>query len=329
MRLAISAALGGLLVAFVSPAADPKGDAVTKEQIEADLKLVPKVFGDTRVIEAGTQPYIEFALVNTSKTRTHKVVKPGDGSSDGRRDPWVHVTAEQRTVEGGWAAMRGHVPAGCGLFDWDWLKDVIELKPGEESKLADWYHPSEFEFQYPGKVRLTGHYEYRAVGGKDGKPRLDADRGKMAGVPLFAIHSEPVEFDVVRSFDVRAKVKKALKVGVEMKASEVIEITVTNMSNKRQVVGNVSGNGYGVGITPYSEHVTVIAFKDVPVYGQMKFLEPGETVTVFGGGDFASKADGPWKGLKAGTVRVRVGYSLPTDSSATHVVHTEAEVRVE
>ena len=79
MRLAISAALGGLLVAFVSPAADPKGEAVTKEQIEADLKLVPKVFGDTRVIEAGTQPYIEFALVNTSKTRAHKVVKPGDG----------------------------------------------------------------------------------------------------------------------------------------------------------------------------------------------------------------------------------------------------------
>ncbi len=163
MRLAISAALGGLLVAFVSPAADPKGEAVTKEQIEADLKLVPKVFGDTRVVEAGTQPYIEFALVNTSKTRAHKVVKPGDGSSDGRRDPWVHVTAEQRTVEGGWAAMRGHVPAGCGLFDWDWLKDVIELKPGEESKLADWYHPSEFEFQYPGKVRLTGHYAYRAA----------------------------------------------------------------------------------------------------------------------------------------------------------------------
>ena len=161
MRLAISATLGGLLVAFVSPAADPKGDAVTKEQIEADLKLVPKVFGDTRVIEAGTQPYIEFALVNTSKTRTHKVVKPGDGSSDGRRDPWVHVTAEQRTVEGGWAAMRGHVPAGCGLFDWDWLKDVIELKPGEELKLTDWYHPSEFEFQYPGKVWLTGHYSYR------------------------------------------------------------------------------------------------------------------------------------------------------------------------
>ena len=152
----------------------------------------------------------------------------------------------------------------------------------------------------------------------------------MAGVPLFALRSEPVEFEVVRSFDVRAKVKKALKVGAETKASEVIEITVTNNSKKRLTVGNVGQNGYGVGIAAYAESVSTLAFKDVPVYSATRTIEPGETITVFGGGDFASKADGPWKGLKAGTVRVRVSYSIPTNSSGSHVVHApDVEVKVD
>ncbi|MCI0701413.1 MAG: hypothetical protein L0241_10065 [Planctomycetia bacterium] len=326
---AIPAALVGLLLVPIMLVADPQPGAVTKEQIEADLKLVPFVVGKERIIEAGTQPFIHFKLVNTSKTRTHKVVKPGDGSEVGWRDPWVHVTAEQRTVEGKWSAMQKLSYGRCKLFDYDWPKDVIELKPGEELVLKDWYDPGHWEFQFPGKVRLIGHYEYRAVGGKNGKPRPDAERGAMAGVPRFAIHSEPVEFTVVRPLDVRVKVKKSLKVGVEMKASEVIEITVTNTSDKRQTVGNVSQNGYGVGIGLYEELATQLAFKNVPVYSELKFLEPGETVTVFGGGAFASSADGPWKGLKAGTTRVRVSYSIPTNSSATHVIHGEdVEIRV-
>jgi hypothetical protein len=337
MRVAIPLVLAGLLpfLAFAAqpkadPKADPKDGPLTKEQIEADLKLIaipPK----ERTIEAGTQTHIALKLVNTSKTRTHKVVKPGDGSECGWRDPWVHVSAEQRTVEGKWAAMQRLYGGRCGLFDHDWPKDVVELKPGEELVLKDWFDPGQFEFQWPGKVRLIGHYEYRATGGKTGKPRPEAERGKMAGVPLFALASEPVEFEVVRSFDVRAKVKKPLKVGVETMASEVLEVTVTNKSSKPQTIGNISQNGYRIGIAPHSEIVTTaIPFKDVPVYSSVKTLEPGETVTVFGGGDFASKADGPWKGLKAGTVRVRVSYGIPTNSSATHVVHAEdVEVRVE
>lgn len=330
MRAAVPAVLIAVLLACVTSLAQPKTNPPLKEDIESDLKLVA-IPPNERTIEAGTQTHIGLKLVNTSKTRTHKVVKPGDGSEVGWRDPWVHVTGEQRTVEGKWVAMKPLFYGRCGLFDHDWPKDVIDLKPGEELALKGWYDPREFEFQWPGKVRLIGHYEYRAVGGKNGKPRPDAERGAMAGVPLFALATEPVEFEVVRSYDVRARVKKAMKVGVAMKASDVIEITVTNTSKERKVVGNVSMNGYGIGIAPMSEIVTTaIPFSDVPVYSKTKFLEPGETVTVFGGGDFASKADGPWKGLKYGTVRVRVSYSIPTDSSMRHIVHAEdVEVRVE
>lgn len=333
MRAAFPALALGAVFAVLAPAAQPKvaPDApLTKELIESDLKLVaipPK----ERVIEAGTQAHIGLKLVNTSKTRTHKVVKPGDGSECGWRDPWVRVTGEQRGVDGAWTALKPRGYARCGLYDHDWPKDVVELKPGAELALTSWYSPGHFDFQFPGKVRLIGHYEFRAVGGKNGQPRPDADRGAMAGVPLFALKTEPVEFEVVRSFDVRAKVKKALKVGAETKVSEVVEITVTNNSKKRLTVGNVAQNGYGVGIAPLSEIVTTaIPFKNVPVYSATKTIEPGETVTVFGGGDFASTADGPWKGLKAGTVRVRVSYSIPTNSSESHVVYApDVEVKVE
>jgi hypothetical protein len=329
MRVALPAVVV-ILLAVLARAAGPKAGPPTKEQIEGDLQLVA-ILPKERVIEAGTQPYIGLKLVNRSKTRTHKVVKPGDGSEVGWRDPWVHVTAEQRTVEGRWVAMEPLDPGRCRFFDWDWTKDVVELKPGEELLLEDWFDPGHFEFQWPGKVRLVGHYEYRATGGKHGKPRPDAERGPMAGVPLFCLTSEPAEFEVVRPLDVRARVKRAMKVGVTMKASEVLEVTVTNRSDRRRAVGNVAQNGYGIGIAPYSEAVTTaIPFSDVPVYSAEKYLEPGETVTVFGGGDFASTADGPWKGLKPGTVRVRVSYSIPTNSSASHVIHAEdVEVRVE
>lgn len=338
MRAALPALAVAGLFAVLAPAVppDPKpvpkaaADApLTKQMIETDLRLVA-VAPKERVIEAGTQAHIGLKLVNTSKTRTHKVVKPGDGSECGWRDPWVHVTAEQRGVDGAWIALKPRVYGRCGLFDSDWPKDTVELKPGAELALKDWYHPAGFDFQYPGMVRLVGHYEYRAVGGKNGRPRPDAERGAMAGVPLFALRTEPVEFEVVRPLDVRVKVKKALKVGVATKASDVLEITVTNTSKVRRVVGNVATNGYGVDIALYSDLAGQLAFKDVPVYSTEKTLEPGETVTVFGGGTFASAADGSWKGLKAGTARVRVGYSIPTNSSATHVVYApDAELKVE
>ncbi|MBM3983880.1 MAG: hypothetical protein FJ304_27150 [Planctomycetes bacterium] len=338
MRAALPALAVAGLFAVLAPAVqpDPKLDpkpandaALTKQVIETDLKLVA-VAPKERVIEAGTQAYIGLKLVNTSKTRAHKVVKPGDGSECGWRDPWVHVTAEQRGVDGAWTALKPRAYGRCGLFDFNWPKDTIELKPGAELELKDWYHPAGFDFQYPGTVRLVGHYEHRAVGGKNGQPRPDAERGAMAGVPLFALRTEPVEFEVVRPLDVRVKVKKVLKVGVETKASDVLEITVTNTSKVRRVVGNVATNGYGVDIALYSDLAGQLAFKDVPVYSTEKTLEPGESVVVFGGGTFASAADGPWKGLKAGSARVRVGYSIPTNSSATHVVYEpDAELKVE
>lgn len=328
MRAALPALAFALAFALVAPATQPKAEPpLTKELIESDLKLVA-VAPKERVIEAGTQPGIGMKLVNTSKTRAHKVVKPGDGSTHGWRDPFVHVTGEHRTVEGKWLALTGHLIPRCALFDSDWPKDVIDLKPGAELEL-DWAGHRHYDLQQPGTIRLIGHYEFRATGGKSGAARPDAERGAMAGVPLFALHTEPVEFTVVRSFDLRAKAKKALKVGVETNLSEVLEATVTNASAKRITVGNVSQNSFGLGVSPLSEGLLQWPGKTTPVYGRTKELAAGETVTVFGGGDFASAADSLIKVEKPGTYRVRVSYSIPTNSSATHVVTADVELRAE
>lgn len=328
MRAALPALAFVVAFALVAPATQPKDEPpLTKELIERDLKLVALAPKD-RVIEAGTQPHLAFKLVNTSKARAHKVVKPGDGSTHGWRDPFVHVSGEHRTVEGKWLALTGHLIPRCGLFDSDWPKDVTELKPGAELVL-DWAGHRHHDLQHPGVIRLIGHYEFRAVGGKNGAARPDAERGAMAGVPLFALHTDPVEFTVVRSFDLRAKAKKALKVGVETNLSEVLEATVTNASAKLITVGNISQNGFGLGLSPMSEGLLQWPGKTSPVYGKTKQLEPGETVTVFGGGDFASTADSLIKAEKPGTYRVRVSYSVQTNSSLTHVVTADVELRAE
>src|SRR5688572_24641206 len=55
-------------------------------QIVSDLHLLAEL-KSAGTLMAGTDPWIEVALVNTSRTVTHRVVKPGHGSEIGRREP--------------------------------------------------------------------------------------------------------------------------------------------------------------------------------------------------------------------------------------------------
>src|SRR5262245_17556119 len=231
----------GLILALAASAAPDPNPVPTRDQVEKDLKLVALRQSD-KVIEAGTDPWVEFALVNTSKTTTHRVAKPGDGSEVGWRDPYLFYTAEQRLVDGKWAAMNRQGHARCGLFDSDWPKDVIDLKPGEKLAINEWLPHPAFDFQYPGRVRLFGHYAYRATGGKNGLPRPQEERGRMAGWPLFEVVSEPLEFEVVRPLDLKVRARKPLKVGAQEKLSDVIEVTVTNTSDKPREVGTPTSN---------------------------------------------------------------------------------------
>ena len=73
----------------------------------------------------------------------------------------------------------------------------------------EWIPNPDFRLQYPGKVRVTGHYEYQAGKGKGGARRTVEDRGRMHDTPAFAVVSNAVEFEVVRPRDQQSEAERA------------------------------------------------------------------------------------------------------------------------
>jgi hypothetical protein len=342
VRAAIPALLVGCVALLVSPAAVPQAQPA-KPQFEVappphdkpdparDLKLVTSF--DAKRVEAGAVPYITLTLVNTSKNVTYPVVKPGDGSEAGWREPFVHFTAEQLNVQGEWTPLQTFGRGRCGLFDWKWQKDVIDLKPGEKLVVTnEWIPAADFRLQQPGKVRVRGHYEYRAGVGKGGRVQPGEDLGRMARMPAFAIQSEPVEFDVIRPLDLRVRVKKALKVGVEMKVSDVIDVTLTNTTGESITVrtGGQKAAGFDlIGGGPEANQPQLTDY--ATEYGKLTLLKAGQTASLLGAGEFANGGDGTWTGRKPGKYVIRVGYSVSDDpnTSRGQVVEAFAEVPVE
>jgi hypothetical protein len=327
MRAVVLVGAFGLLAALLGP---QPGQLPPGPDIARDLKLVA-ASESGRTIEAGTSPWVNLTLVNTSKTFTYPVVKFGDGSEEGLRDPYVYFTAEQLTVDGKWVPMEPSHPGRCGLYDWDWPKDVVDLKPGEQLGVGFSLFGQQYDYQYPGRVRLTGHYEYRAGAAFTGKPWPEADRGRMRGVPVFKLASGPVEFEVVRPLDVRLRVKQPLKVGVDARVSDVIEVTVTNTSDKPRGVGAPSrARDYGLSLmtdTTFVRGSYEATNADLPE--SFKTLGPGETTTLLGGGGLSGGFDGWWRPERPGKAWVWVRYGLPTGSSARHIINVTAEVTVE
>jgi len=340
VRAAIPALLVGVAALLVAPASVPRARPA-KARVEVapaprekpdparDLKLVATF--DAKHVEAGATPFVSLSLINTSKTVTHRVVKPGDGSEIGAREPFVHFTAEQLTVQGEWKRLPHFGGGRCGLFDWQWQKDVIELKPGERLAVTnEWIPVPDFRLQQPGRVRIHGHYEYRA-GRRAGVPAED-DLGRMGETPAFALVSEPVEFDVVRPLDLRVRVKKALTVGVEMKVSDVIDVTLTNTTGASITVrtGGRKAAGFDLcGGGPEANQPQLTGY--ATEYGKLTLLKAGQTASLLGAGEFANGADGTWTGRKPGAYPIRVGYSVTDDpnSSRGQVVEAFAEVPVE
>ena len=138
-----------------SPVARPRSNRpLTKAEIEADLRLEVTWTGP-KVIEVGDRLPVSASLVNDSKTTTHPVVKVGDGSELGWREPFVYWTATIDRGDGKPIEVPKQRYRRCGLFDYDWPKDVVALRPFETLPVD--VHPL-LEFQQAGRVRLQAHY---------------------------------------------------------------------------------------------------------------------------------------------------------------------------
>ncbi len=225
----------------------------------------------------------------------------------------------------GAARAGGH--ARCGVFDSEWPKDVADLKPGEKLPLTTgWVGGPRLSFQYPGRVRLDGHYADRATGGKDGSPRPPEERGRMRGTPLFEVASEPVELEVVRPLDVRVRVKRPLKVGEEAKVSDALDVTVTNTTGKPRAVGIPGAvRGYRLGIRVHTGTRQETDWYSVPVADVPEAtptLQPGQSVSLTPG------AGGQWKPETPWPARVFVQHVVPAGRD-TRAITAEAVVTVD
>lgn len=182
------------------------------------------------VLMAGQSPGFKIALANGSAVVSYRVVKPGDGSEVGWRDPYIHWTGEIDLGDGEFVPLTKVELGRCGLMNRYGDEDVIRLAPGEELPLH--FTPS-FEFQQAGKVRLYAHYEYHAgQRPRHAKKSNPVVLPSMNGVAPFTVTSPPVEFDIVRPYDAKVTVRKALKANATNRLSDILDVTFVNNTSR-------------------------------------------------------------------------------------------------
>lgn len=301
-----------------------------KAKIERDLVLdverkTPKT------IQPGEPIILEMALVNRSKTQTRPVVKPGDGSSVGWREPHVFYTARRKTETGNWVDVPQANSERCGLYDADWQKDVTKLEPGERLELKKWISQpyGMLEYQEPGRHRLYVHYQYEAGRRKRGKP--PADLGEMEGVPAFEIVSEPIALEVVRPLDVVVKAKSPLKVKTKTKLSDIFDVKLINRSKKPLEVQSPTLHGDArlrleiEGKFGWHPDISEQETKQ----GIEKTLKPNESVSILCAGGFNNGLDGTWKYPVEEVVKVRAIYHASTSKHGAVIKSDWIDVKVE
>lgn len=169
----------------------------TVEQIEQDLVLQVEL-ETPRTITPGGRIDLDVFLVNESAQHEYPVVKMGDGSEVGWREPHVYFTASRKGNDGAWKDVPPAKYGRCGVYDPDWQKDIVQLGPGDNINL-EWLPPPSLmlDLREPGLVRLYVHYQYGA--GTSTRGQTPVNLGGMAGIPAFEVVSAPVEIEIVSS----------------------------------------------------------------------------------------------------------------------------------
>ncbi|MCY2930744.1 MAG: HEAT repeat domain-containing protein, partial [Planctomycetota bacterium] len=276
----------------------------------------------------------EVQLVNASRTREYTVVKPGDGSESGWREPHVYYTAERLTAEGRWTRLAPAPIGRCGLYDSQWQKDVVTLKPGESLALKEWLpRPSSvFEFQQAGRYRIRVHYSYRGGQAHKGAASRPAeDLGGMKGVEPFEIVSDPVEISVKRPLNVTLKVRGNLAANQPARLSDLLAIAVSNDSDKPISAGQPTLSAEGrlaLQIKAELGWAPTLDKQNNPHAARMD-LQPGRSVSLLGAGEFANGLDGSWTYPRAGTLKLRAGYTPSTWKDIGTVWSDWVNVKVE
>lgn len=190
------AAIGlAALAALALPVmAAPRATTAVKKQADPGLALEVKL--PSSRIRPDEHVVPQVTVVNRSKKLAFWVVQAGDGSEVGWREPHVWYSATRLRPDGRWGEVARRQLARCGVYDPDWEKEVVELKPGARLTLAPWIGSPTWslDLSQPGRYRLVVHYAYRG-----GTPTRSgrAPTGPIAAQAPYEIASAPVEIEVV------------------------------------------------------------------------------------------------------------------------------------
>jgi hypothetical protein len=288
VHLPLIALVLALAAAPASIAADAKP---TRKQIEKDLALVAELTSPKQVQPA--EPVtLRMRIANTSKTLTHKLVRPNDGSESGWREPHVFLTAERDRGDGKWRKVASKTLMRCGMFADDWHADVFDLKPDAKTEFANWLPPAGMllELEKPGRYRIRAHYRYTSgrigMRGVAGGPQK-VDPGPMKGVPAFELVSKPVEIVVANDLEVTARAVAGIRPKTPTLLSTLIEVRVKNVSDAPVKItpAEWSPSAQFQAPVPKMEAVA-LKYKTGSVT-----LGPGRSLVLYGKGPFARGRD--------------------------------------
>lgn len=152
--------VSGSSSAFDAPAPTSQVATGARAELERDLTLTLRRTV-TDAFEIDRNPRFEVVLKNTSKTKTHDVVLPSDGSESNWREPHVFYTVERRdSATSAWVAAPAQRMIRCGNYDQDWTKDVVALAPGKEVVLPWFDFFQQWDLEGASDVRVVAHYAY-------------------------------------------------------------------------------------------------------------------------------------------------------------------------
>ena len=206
--------------------------APARADIERDLVL-EATLATPKAIRPGEPVRLKARVVNRSEAHTRKLVRPGDGSESGWREPHVFLRAVHVAPDGVRTQMAPRGIGRCGLHDADWHKGVTSLEPGAALEIGDWLPAPDqmFHFQRGGTVELRVHYRYtRGAGSKrPGPDESPKGTGPMGNSPAFELISAPLRVSVQPLVEIRLEVTGALKAGTTGRLADVLRLHVESL----------------------------------------------------------------------------------------------------
>ena len=150
--------IGAIMLVFT-----PFGNASeTFHDPSQDLEIVAERLTPEEM-KAGRTVKFGLSIKNRSVSHSCRLFVPGDGSQVGWRPPHVYATVEYQNRRGQWETVEPfQTYARCGMFDWEWRDDFVELEPGQSFKIKDWVSSdcSGQLFSRPGNYRIQWHYDF-------------------------------------------------------------------------------------------------------------------------------------------------------------------------